>query len=127
MLSADALEEFVQARRISTDILTAHPEDPEERLTADHFPVVAFFRTVGAGIEPDAGQAGISISSVLNGGSFESGFAAGSWISIFGENLAPTARNFTPMPPDEMKEFSHRTAARYKMALDRKFSAHIDA
>ena len=42
------------------------------------------------------------------------------------ENVA-TARNFTPMPPDEMKEFSHRTAARYKMALDRKFAAHMDA
>ena len=96
VLSADTLEEFVQARRVSTDILTAHPEDPEERLTSDHFPVVAFFRTVGAGIEPDVGQVGISISSVLNGGSFESGFAAGSWISIFGENLAPTARTWRP-------------------------------
>ena len=42
------------------------------------------------------------------------------------ENLA-TARNFTPMPPEEMKEFSHRMAARYKMALDRKFARHIDA
>ena len=87
VLSADTLEELVQARRVSTDILTAHPEDPEERLTSDHFPVVAFFRTVGAGI---------SIGSVLNGGSFESGFAAGSWISIFGENLAPTARTWRP-------------------------------
>ena len=42
------------------------------------------------------------------------------------ENLA-TARNFTPMPHEEMKEFSHRMAARYKMALDRKFAAHVDA
>ena len=42
------------------------------------------------------------------------------------ENLA-TARNFTPMPPEEMKEFSHRMAARYKLALDRKFARHIDA
>ena len=96
VLSADALEEFVQARRVSTDILTAHPEDPEECLTSDHFPVVAFFRTMEAGIERDVGQAGISISSVLNGGSFEPGFAAGSWISIFGENLAPTARTWRP-------------------------------
>ena len=96
VLSADTLEELVQARRVSTDILTAHPEDPEERLTSDHFPVVAFFRTAGAGIGPDVGQAGISISSVLNGGSFETGFAAGSWISIFGENLAPTARTWRP-------------------------------
>ena len=96
VLSADTLEELVQARRVSTDILTAHPEDPEERLTSDHFPVVAFFRTAGAGIGRDVGQAGISISSVLNGGSFETGFAAGSWISIFGENLAPTARTWRP-------------------------------
>lgn len=42
------------------------------------------------------------------------------------ENLA-TARNFKPMPPEEMKEFSHRMASRYKMALDRKFARHIDA
>ena len=42
------------------------------------------------------------------------------------ENVA-TARSFTPMPPAEMKEFSHRAAARYKMALDRKFAKHVDA
>ena len=96
VLSADTLEEFVQARRVSTDILTAHPEYPEERLTSDHFPVAGFFRTAGAGIQPDASQDAISISSVLNGGSFEPGFAAGSWISIFGENLAPTARTWRP-------------------------------
>ena len=38
-----------------------------------------------------------------------------------------TARGFTPMPPEEMKEFSQRMAARYKLALDRKFARHIDA
>lgn len=38
-----------------------------------------------------------------------------------------TARSFTPMPAAEMKDFSHRTAARYKMALDRKFETHVDA
>ena len=42
------------------------------------------------------------------------------------ENVT-TARSFTPMPPAEMKEFSHRAAARYKMALDRKFAKHVDA
>ena len=40
-------------------------------------------------------------------------------------NLA-AARSFTPMPPKEMKEFSHRMAARYKIALDRRFAAHLD-
>ena len=38
-----------------------------------------------------------------------------------------TARSFTAMPAEEMKEFSHRASARYKMALDRKFSTHVDA
>ena len=42
------------------------------------------------------------------------------------ENVA-TARSFTPMPPAEMKEFSHRAATRYKMALDRRFATHVDA
>lgn len=42
------------------------------------------------------------------------------------ENLA-TARSFTPMPAKEMKEFSHRMAAKYKVALDRKFANHVDA
>ncbi len=53
VLSADTMEEFIQARRISTNILTDHPEDPEVRLTSDHFPVVAFFRTKGEGVVPD--------------------------------------------------------------------------
>jgi len=53
VLSADTLEEFVQARRVSTSILTDDPEDPEVRLTSDHFPVVAFFRTKGDGVALD--------------------------------------------------------------------------
>jgi hypothetical protein len=53
VLSADTLEEFIQARRVDTEILTSHPEDPEVRLTSDHFPVVAFFRTSGEGVVPD--------------------------------------------------------------------------
>jgi endonuclease/exonuclease/phosphatase family metal-dependent hydrolase len=47
VLSADTMEEFIQARRVATTILTDHPDDPEERLTSDHFPIVAFFRTRG--------------------------------------------------------------------------------
>jgi hypothetical protein len=47
------MEEFIQARRVATSILTDHPEDPEARLTSDHFPVVAFFKTRGDGISLD--------------------------------------------------------------------------
>jgi uncharacterized protein (TIGR03437 family) len=53
VVSADSLEEFIQARRVSTTILTDHPEDPELRLTSDHFPTVAFFKTQGPGISLD--------------------------------------------------------------------------
>jgi uncharacterized protein (TIGR03437 family) len=53
VVSFDALEEFVQARRIDPSILTDHPDDPESRLTSDHFPVAAFFRTRGEGIALD--------------------------------------------------------------------------
>lgn len=53
VVSADVLEEFVQARRVDTNILTDDPEDPEQRLTSDHFPVVAFFKTRGKGISLD--------------------------------------------------------------------------
>jgi endonuclease/exonuclease/phosphatase family metal-dependent hydrolase len=53
LISADALEEFVQARRVQTSILTDDPEDPELRLTSDHFPVATFFRTRGEGISLD--------------------------------------------------------------------------
>jgi hypothetical protein len=47
------MEEFVQARRVDTTILTDHPDDPEVRLTSDHFPIVAFFLTKGEGITLD--------------------------------------------------------------------------
>lgn len=53
VLSADTMEEFIQARRVDTDILTAHSDDPEQRLTSDHFPIAAFFRTRGPGISLD--------------------------------------------------------------------------
>ncbi len=53
LISADALEEFVQARRVDPAIVTDHPEDPESQLTSDHFPIVAFFRTRGPGIHLD--------------------------------------------------------------------------
>lgn len=92
VVSADVLEELVQARRVDTTILTASAEDPEQRLTSDHFPAVAFFRTVGAGVELDTGQKMISVNAVVNGASFTSGISAGSWISIFGTELAPTTR-----------------------------------
>jgi hypothetical protein len=47
------MEEFIQARRVATGILTDHPEDPEVRLTSDHFAVVAFFKTRGEGVVRD--------------------------------------------------------------------------
>jgi hypothetical protein len=47
VISADTLEEFVQARRVETSILTDDPQDPEQTLTSDHFLVVAFFKTRG--------------------------------------------------------------------------------
>ena len=53
VVSADTMEEFVQARRVSTNILTDHPDDPEVRLTSDHFPIVAFFKTAGDGVSLD--------------------------------------------------------------------------
>jgi uncharacterized protein (TIGR03437 family) len=53
VLSADTLKAFIEARRVDTTILTDNPDDPEQRLTSDHFPIVAFFRTRGAGIALD--------------------------------------------------------------------------
>ncbi|MCC6390747.1 MAG: lamin tail domain-containing protein [Bryobacterales bacterium] len=50
VLSADTMEEFIQARRVDTTILTDHPDDPEQRLTSDHFPMVSLFRTQGPGV-----------------------------------------------------------------------------
>jgi hypothetical protein len=53
VLSPDTLEEFVQARRAEPGSLTDHPQDPEVRLTSDHFPVAAFFLTQGAAVMAD--------------------------------------------------------------------------
>jgi predicted aldo/keto reductase-like oxidoreductase len=36
------------------------------------------------------------------------------------------ARNFTPMPAEEMRHFSNRVSAAHKMALDLKFRDHVD-
>ncbi len=92
IFSADALEELVQARRVSTEILTDNIDDPEQRLTSDHFPIVAFFRTIGDGVRPDVTQSIFSIRSVVNGASFAPGISSGSWLTIFGDNLAATSR-----------------------------------
>lgn len=53
VVSADSLKAFIQARRLDRTLLTDNPQDPEVRLTSDHFPIVAFFRTRGAGIALD--------------------------------------------------------------------------
>jgi len=50
IVSANALNAFIQARRVATNVLTDDPQDPEARLTSDHFPIVAFFLTRGPGI-----------------------------------------------------------------------------
>jgi uncharacterized protein (TIGR03437 family) len=92
VVSADVLEELVLARRVNTDVLTDNADDPEQRLTSDHVPIVAFFRTRGAGIGLDVGPRLMSLDAVVNGASFAPGIANGSWISIFGSDLAPTTR-----------------------------------
>lgn len=53
VISADTLKAFIQARRVDATILTDNPQDPEVRLTSDHFPIVAFFKTRGTGIALD--------------------------------------------------------------------------
>jgi len=57
ILSADCMEEFVQARRVDTNILLERSgevqPDGARRLTSDHFPIVAFFRTSGTGVARD--------------------------------------------------------------------------
>lgn len=50
VISANATKGLIQARRVMTNILTDDPQDPESRLTSDHFPVIALFRTQGSGI-----------------------------------------------------------------------------
>lgn len=91
VLSADVLEEFLQARRVQPDILTSHPDDPETTLTSDHFPIVAFFATKGQGISRDLGYHP-SVEAVVNGASFEPQVSPGSWVSLFGQDLATTRR-----------------------------------
>ncbi len=39
---------------------------------------------------------------------------------------AELARNFQPMPEEEMRDFSRRMAAAHKLALDLKFQEHVD-
>jgi uncharacterized protein len=39
---------------------------------------------------------------------------------------AEFARNFEPMPADEMRDFSRRIAGAHKLALDSKFREHVD-
>jgi uncharacterized protein len=39
---------------------------------------------------------------------------------------AQLARNFTPMPEEEMRDFSHRVAVANKIALDLRFRDHVD-
>ncbi|MCL6507569.1 MAG: hypothetical protein K6T59_11125, partial [Bryobacteraceae bacterium] len=46
VFSADVMEELIQARRLATQVLTDHPDDPEVTLTSDHFPIVAFFAII---------------------------------------------------------------------------------
>lgn len=57
ILSADCMEEFIQARRMNTSILLEHSDevqpDGTRRRTSDHFPIVAFFRAQGAGVARD--------------------------------------------------------------------------
>ncbi len=91
IFSADVMEELIQARRVTPDILTAHPDDPEQRLTSDHFPIVAFLKTRGAGVARDIATRP-RITSVLNGASFLPGFASGAWVTIYGTDLAATSR-----------------------------------
>jgi hypothetical protein len=50
IVSANALKALIQVRRVATSILTDDAQDPEVRLTSDHFPIVALFLTRGPGI-----------------------------------------------------------------------------
>lgn len=94
IISADVAEELLAAQRLPTDVLTDHPADPEERLTSDHFPLASVFRTWGPGVGRDLPFYS-SIQSVVSSAAFRSGIVAGSWVSLFGRDLAPTARTWT--------------------------------
>src|SRR5262249_45419226 len=57
ILSADCMEEFVQARRIDPSIVIDRSDelqpDGSRRLTSDHLPIVAFFKTTGPEVSKD--------------------------------------------------------------------------
>ncbi len=53
LASADTMEELIQVRRVDPAILLDLPDDPEQRLTSDHFPIVAFFLTRGENVALD--------------------------------------------------------------------------
>jgi uncharacterized protein (TIGR03437 family) len=50
--------------------------------------------TVGITLKVQAAQSTVSITSVVNGGSFQPGFASATWIAIFGTNLSQTTRSW---------------------------------
>jgi uncharacterized protein (TIGR03437 family) len=91
VFSADVMEELIQARRLATQVLTDHPDDPEVTLTSDHFPIVAFFATKGENVARDLGYHP-RVELAANGASFEAQVSPGAWVSIFGEDLATTTR-----------------------------------
>jgi predicted aldo/keto reductase-like oxidoreductase len=47
-------------------------------------------------------------------------------LAYIGENVH-VAKNFTPMPEDEMRNLSRDLAEKYKLALDSFFHGHIDS
>ena len=93
VFSADVMEELVEARRVSPSILTDHPEDPEQRLTSDQFPIVGFFKTRGPGIRRDL-PLYTAVQSAVSSASFVDGIAAGAWVTLFGQDLASTTRTW---------------------------------
>ena len=93
VLSADVMEELVQARRLAPHVLTDDPSDPEDRLTSDHFPTVAFFRTTGDDVSRDTALQPL-ITAVVNAADSRPEISSGSWVTIYGQDLAPTARNW---------------------------------
>lgn len=53
IVSEDCLEELIDARRLNPAVLTDDPRDPKMALTSDHFPIVAYFRTLGDRVQRD--------------------------------------------------------------------------
>jgi uncharacterized protein (TIGR03437 family) len=93
VLSADVMEELVQARRLAPEVLTDDPADPEDRLTSDHYPTIAFFRTTGEDVSRDTALEPL-ITAVVNAADSRPGISTGSWVTIYGRDLAPTARSW---------------------------------